>query len=224
MLSGGCIITIEQGLWSNSLATRCEEMTHWKRSWCWERLRAREEGDRGWAGWMASPTWWAWIWASSGRWWRTGKPGMLQSMGSQRVGHDWTTTRVFGVAIWLDRGRRNGEIVLKQCLHSRGIMCTFWVTWEEAYGNYRGVLSPKPAWKWPCLWYGKSKWYYFIEIGNWTKLLITKVSAGYSIRNHQSLPNHLKTLIWSLLYGITSPGDGVTITTSAIITMLFFPS
>ena len=69
---------------SNTLATWCEELTHWKRPWCWERLKAGGEGDdRGWDGWMASLTWWAWIWASSGSWWWTRKPGMLQSMGSQ---------------------------------------------------------------------------------------------------------------------------------------------
>ena len=50
-----------------------------------------EEGYRGWDGWMASPTQWTWVWANSRRWWRTGKPGVLQSMGSQRVGHDWAT-------------------------------------------------------------------------------------------------------------------------------------
>ena len=73
---------------SNNLVTWCEELTHLKRPWCWERLKAGEGDDRGCDGWMASPTQWAWVWA---RWWRTGKPGMLQSMGSQRVGHDWTT-------------------------------------------------------------------------------------------------------------------------------------
>ena len=77
---------------SNTLVTRCEEVTHWKRPWCWERLKAGEEGDnRGWDGWMASPTQWTWVWVSSGSWWWTGKPGMLQSMGSQRVGHNWKT-------------------------------------------------------------------------------------------------------------------------------------
>ena len=59
-----------------------EELTHWKRPWCWERLKeGGEEDDRGWDGWMASPTQWTWIWASFGSWWWTGKPGMLQSMG-----------------------------------------------------------------------------------------------------------------------------------------------
>ena len=67
-------------------------MTHWKRPWCKERLKAGGEGvDRGWDGWMASPTPRTWVWASSGSWWWTGKPGVLQSMGSQRVRHDWVT-------------------------------------------------------------------------------------------------------------------------------------
>ena len=75
---------------SNNLATWCEELTHRKRPWCWERLRAEGEGDeRGWDGWMASPTQWTWVWVSSGSWWWTGEPGVLQYMGSQRVGYDW---------------------------------------------------------------------------------------------------------------------------------------
>ena len=68
-------------------------LTHLKRLWCWERLKAGGEWDnRGWDGWMASPTQWTWVSVSSGSWWWIGKPGVLQSMGSQRVGHncDWT--------------------------------------------------------------------------------------------------------------------------------------
>ena len=61
-----------------------------EKPWCWERLNAGGEGDdRGWDGWIASPTQWTWVWVSSRSWWWTGKPGVLQSMGSQRVGHDW---------------------------------------------------------------------------------------------------------------------------------------
>ena len=76
----------------NALATCCEELTHWKTPWCWERLKAGGEGaDRGWDSWMASPTQWTWVWVSSGSWWWTGRPGVLQSMGSQRFGHDWAT-------------------------------------------------------------------------------------------------------------------------------------
>ena len=69
-----------------------KELTHWKRPWCWERLKAEGEGDdRGWDGWMASTTWWTWVSASFGSWWCTGKPGVLQSMGLQRFRHDWMT-------------------------------------------------------------------------------------------------------------------------------------
>ena len=56
------------------------------------KIEGRRRGDDwGWDGWMASLTRWTWVWASSGWWWRTGKPGVLQSMGSQRVRHDWMT-------------------------------------------------------------------------------------------------------------------------------------
>ena len=77
---------------SSTLAIWCEELTHWRRLWCWERLKGGGKGDdRGWDGWMASPTEWTWVWASSGSWWWTGKPSVLQSMGLQRVRHDCVT-------------------------------------------------------------------------------------------------------------------------------------
>ena len=79
--------------WSSStLATWCKELTHWKRPWYWERLKAGREGDdRGQDGWMVSPIGWTWVWASSGKCWWTWRPGMLQSMGLQRVRQDWAT-------------------------------------------------------------------------------------------------------------------------------------
>ena len=77
---------------SSTLATWCEELTHWKRPWCWERLKVGGEGDdRGWDGWMSSLMQWTWVWVGFGIWWWTGKPGMLQSMELQRVRHDWVT-------------------------------------------------------------------------------------------------------------------------------------
>ena len=77
---------------TNTLATWCEQLTHWKRLQCTERLKAEgEEGDRGWNGWMASQVQWMWIWANSGSWLGTGKPGMLQCVGLWRVGHDLVT-------------------------------------------------------------------------------------------------------------------------------------
>ena len=59
-----------------------------KRSWCWERLKAGEEGDRRWDDYMASLIQWTWTWAKSGRWWGIGKPGVLQSIELQRVRHN----------------------------------------------------------------------------------------------------------------------------------------
>ena len=74
---------------TNTLATWCEELTHWKRSWCWEKSKAGGEGDdRGWDDWMAPLTRWTWVWALSGSWWRTGKPGVLPSVELQRVRPD----------------------------------------------------------------------------------------------------------------------------------------
>ena len=78
----------------STLATSCEELTPCKRAWCWEGLGAGGGGDdRGWDGWMASPTRWTWVWVNSWSWWWTGRPGVsrLRFMGSQRVGQDWAT-------------------------------------------------------------------------------------------------------------------------------------
>ena len=72
------------------------------RPWCWEGLRAGGEGDnRGWDGWMASPTRWTWVWVNSRSWWWTGRPSVLVSMGSQRVRHDWATELNWNELSWL---------------------------------------------------------------------------------------------------------------------------
>ena len=88
---------------SKTLATWHEELIHWKRPWCWERLRTGgERDDTGRDGWMGSPAQWTWVWASSVSWRWTGKPGLLQSMGLQRVRHHWTTElRDKDLNIWL---------------------------------------------------------------------------------------------------------------------------
>ena len=94
---------------SNTLATWCKELTHLKRLWCWERLRAGGEGDdRGWDGWMASRTW---VWVNSGSWWWTGRPGVLRLTGSQRVRHDWATE------LELELGQKEGLRSNCQCVH-----------------------------------------------------------------------------------------------------------
>ena len=70
-----------------------------EKPWCWERLKVGGEGDnRGWDGWMASPTQWTWVWVSSGSWWWTGRPGVLQSHGvakSRTRLSDWNELRWF---------------------------------------------------------------------------------------------------------------------------------
>ena len=108
---------------SNTLATWFEELSHLKRLWCWERLRAGGEGnDRGWDGWMASPTQWTWVWVDSESWWWTGRPGVLWFMGSQRVVHDWVTN-------WTEL---NSMMVrwLRVCLPVQGIQIRSLV-WED---------------------------------------------------------------------------------------------
>ena len=77
---------------SNTLATYCNKWLIWKDPDSGKDWGQEEKGrTEGWDGWMASPTWWTWVWISSGSWWWTGKPGMLQSMGLQIVGHNWAT-------------------------------------------------------------------------------------------------------------------------------------
>ena len=90
----------------------CEKLTHWKRCWYWERLRAGGEGGgRGWDGWMASPTQWTWIWASLGRQWKSGRPGVLQFMGPQRVRHNLETEQ-----------QPRKCMCLQACLHAKGCL------------------------------------------------------------------------------------------------------
>ena len=70
--------------WNSSILVIWCEPSHWKSPWCWERLRATGEGDnRGWDGWMASPTQWTWVWVDSWGWWWTGRPGVLWFMGHE---------------------------------------------------------------------------------------------------------------------------------------------
>ena len=103
---------------SNTLATWYKELTHWKRPWCWERLKAVGEGDdRGWDGWMASPTQWTWVWAKSRSWWRTGKPGVLQSIESQRVRCYWATALnwTWNLPYWTPTSYSFEKVVISIC-------------------------------------------------------------------------------------------------------------
>ena len=98
ILGGRSVLVVHWKDWfwswsSNTLATWCEELTHLKRPWCWERMRAGGEGEgRGWDDWMASPTRWTWVWVDSGIWWWTGKPGaVVHGVAKSRTRlSDWT--------------------------------------------------------------------------------------------------------------------------------------
>ena len=75
---------------SNILVTWCEELTDWKRPWCWERFKAGEGDNRGWDGWMTSLTQWTWVWVNSRSWWWTGRPWHAEVHG---VTKSWTRLR-----------------------------------------------------------------------------------------------------------------------------------
>ena len=106
---------------TNILATWCEELTHLKRPWCWERLKAVEGDDRGKDVWMTSLTQWIGVWANSGRWRWTGKPGVLQSMrfrSRTRLGN-WTIT-----SIKLGGRKYFGYVVVTALLQGAPNYCT----------------------------------------------------------------------------------------------------
>ena len=109
----------------------CEELTHWKRLWCWEGLGAGGKGDdRGWDGCMASPTRWTWVWVNSGSLWWTRRPGVLRFMGSQRVGHNWATELNWRQRLPQPLGTGCKEpIILSYMPHfirvSRSLLCLF---------------------------------------------------------------------------------------------------
>ena len=107
-----------------------------EKTWCWERLKAGGEGDnKGQDGWMASPTQWTWVWASSRRWWRTGKPGMLQSMGSKRVRHDWVT----------EQQHRSTQMT-SQWESTLDIGCCLWNPSHRLHWNSMQFRLPAPEW------------------------------------------------------------------------------
>ena len=112
-----------------------------------------EEDDRGWDGWMASLTQWTWVWVSSGSWWWTGKPGLLQSMGSQTVRHNWETKlkifpgkkfrKVLGnPLVWGMRGRESWLAPTSTQVQS--------LAWkyplEMGMATYSGILTWKIPW------------------------------------------------------------------------------
>ena len=133
--------------------------TNWKKPWCWERLKARGEGDdRGWDGWMASPTRWTWFWVNSGSWWWTGRPGMLRSMGSQRVGHGWATE--LNWEPFTGQGRRDyGDLMPSQIArtHSQHLHSDFPLSVKSTVID---LLQFSPLFPSPLTLFSFSSWFY----------------------------------------------------------------
>ena len=134
----------------NTLATWWEELTHWKRPWCWERLKVGgERDDRGWDGWMASPTQWLWVWVNSGNWWWTGKPGM----------YDWATELNIklrrGVAqmvknlpvMWETQVWSMGQKdPLEKGMATHSKILAWKITWIEELGRLKSMRSQIQTW------------------------------------------------------------------------------
>ena len=100
-----------------------------------------EKGDdRGWDGWMASPTQWTWVWVDSGSWWWTGRPGVLQFMGSQRAGHDWVTELNLTEGLHLQCRRRRRH---RRCRRHRFDPSVRMIPWKKEMATYLSIL----AWK-----------------------------------------------------------------------------
>ena len=98
-----------------------------------EKTEGRRRGQRGWDGWMSLPNQCTWVLASSGRWWRTGKPGMLQSIGTQRIEHDWVTEKQQQHPIFFIHCSINGRLsffhvlaIVKRALMNIGVHMCFW--------------------------------------------------------------------------------------------------
>ena len=140
-----------------TLATWCEEQTHWKRPWCWAQLKAGGEGDdRGWDSWMASPKWWIWVWASSGSWSWTEKPGVLQSMGLQRVGHDWVTELNWTDYMYVHACvyyHSNVYIYIYIYIHTHTYIIKRFILW-----TYGGIHTHTHKDILPCIRYWRRKW------------------------------------------------------------------
>ena len=97
-----------------------EELTRWKRPWCWERLRAGGEGDnRGWNGWVASPTRWTWVWVDSRSWWWTGRAGVLWFMGCKESDMtewlNWTERNIHWFVVKVSLSLGNPEPSRSDC-------------------------------------------------------------------------------------------------------------
>ena len=123
------------------------------KDWCWDGLGAGEGDERVWDGWMASPTWWTWVWVNSGNEWWTERPGMLWFMGLQRVGHNWVTELTdwltLGIYFWAHKSGRVNAVFFSsfsECLlHAHGEKNEQLQIWKEAKPQWSQDLEVKFA-------------------------------------------------------------------------------
>ena len=121
------------------LATGCKELTHWKSPWWWERLKAEEGEDRGWDGLMASLTRWTWVWACFRSWWWTGKPGMVQSMGSTES-QVWLTD--WPELNWRPRNRHSYCYRSEMTQGFSGFLPLIWLEGSTVSLTFSYIVSP----------------------------------------------------------------------------------
>ena len=131
---------------SNTLATWCAELTHLKRLWCLETLKVGREGDdRGWDDWMLLSTQWTWVWVDSGSWCWTGRSSMLQSMGSQRVRHNWATE-----LNWTELTPDTSSLEVHACMHAKLLQScpteTLWTVASQASLSMRVLQARILEW------------------------------------------------------------------------------
>ena len=132
-------------------------------------LGAGGEGDdRGWDGWMASPTRWMWVWVNSGSWWWTGRPGVLWFMGSQRVGHDWATD-----LIWLDNNHYTSKYVYV-CNQISAIISSN--IFSGPFSSFSSVQSLIRVWLFATPWIAARQASLSITI-SWSSLKLTSIES-----------------------------------------------
>ena len=183
---------------SSTLATSCEELTHWKRLRWWEGLGAGGEGeDRGWDGWMASLTWWTWVWVNSGSWWWTGRPGVLWFMGLQRVRHDWATD-----LIWHMSNHYVLHLELETMLYVNYIS----VKLEKTKTNF--FLEQK----WQVYFFRSYSVLLYKDDTSWYPQFVSFIYQHYPCRNCSRWENKVQSILIYLLpfppKTFPSPGEG----------------
>ena len=131
-----------------------------------KRIAGGEGDDRGWDGWMAPPTQWTWVWVNSGSWWWTGRPGVLQFTGSQRVGHDWVTE-------------------LKR-LATHSSILSWRIPWTEEPGGLQSMGSQTVGHSWVT-----NAFTFLLLLYNWNILGFSSVQFSRSVVSDSLWPHEL---------------------------------